>query len=230
MDNNTQNVNNHPIKIPGVEIPGMDNDNDEKRRYINMKLRDVSIINYKFIHDGKETPMNDEEEMIFLHINDKTDIEEDLIDEYEAEYIFLTEQMNWRKGLKLFKEKGATVVTKELQQIHDMEGFQPKHWHELNADEKAKALKYLIYLKEKRNGDVKGRGCADGRSQILYTNKLDTASPTASLAGLIITFAIDAHEKRDLATVDITGAFLQNKMPKMRTMYTWYYLEKLQSY
>ena len=38
--------------------------------------------------------MNDEEEMIFIHINDKNDIEEDLIDEYEAEYIFLTEQMN----------------------------------------------------------------------------------------------------------------------------------------
>ena len=47
--------------------------------------------------------MDDEEEMLFLHINDKNDIEEDLIDEYEAEYIFLTEQINWRKGLKLFK-------------------------------------------------------------------------------------------------------------------------------
>ena len=152
--------------------------------------------------------------MIFLHINDKNDIEEDLIDEYEAEYIFLTEHMNWRKGLKLFKEKVDTAVTKELQQIHDMEGFQPKHWHELNADERAKALKYLMYLKEKHNGGVKGRGCADRRSQRLYKNKIDTASPTASLAGLIITCVIDANEKRDVATVDIPGAFLQTKMPK----------------
>ena len=53
VDNNTQNVNNHPIEIPGVEIPGVDNDNDERRSYINMNLRDVSRINYKFIHDGK---------------------------------------------------------------------------------------------------------------------------------------------------------------------------------
>ena len=68
VDNNTQNVNNNPIEIPGVEIPGVDNDNDEKRRYMNMNLRDISRINYKFIHDGKEIPMNDEEEMIFLHI------------------------------------------------------------------------------------------------------------------------------------------------------------------
>ena len=62
-----------------------------------MNLRNVLRINYKFIHDGKEIPMNDEEDMIFLHLNDKNDIEEDLIDEYEAEYIFLTEQMNWQK-------------------------------------------------------------------------------------------------------------------------------------
>ena len=95
-----------------------------------------------------------------------------------------------------------------------MEGFQPKHWHELNADERAKALKYLMYLKEKRNGDVKGRKCADRQSQRLYTNKQDTASPTASLAGLIITCVIDAHEKRDVSTVDIPGAFLQTKMLK----------------
>ena len=80
-----------------------------------MNLRYVSRINYKFIHDGKQIPMNDKEEMIFLHIKDKNDIEEDLIDEYEAEYIFLTEHMNWRKGLKLFKEKCETAVTKELQ-------------------------------------------------------------------------------------------------------------------
>ena len=53
-----------------------------------MNLRDVSRINYKFIHYGKEIPMNDEEEMIFLHINNKNEIEEYLIDEYEAEYIF----------------------------------------------------------------------------------------------------------------------------------------------
>ena len=90
--------------------------------------------------------------------------------------------MGWRKGLKVFKEKGEGAIMKELQQIHDMEGFQPKHWHELTKDERAKALKYLMYLKEKRDGRIKGRGCADGRSQRLYTSKIETSSPTASLA------------------------------------------------
>ena len=71
-----------------------------------------------------------------------------------------------------------------------------------------------MYLKEKKNGDIKGRGYADGRSQRLYTNKQDTALPTASLAGLIITCVIDAHEKRGIATVYITGASLQTKRSK----------------
>ena len=44
-----------------------------------------------------------------------------------AGYLFLTEQMGWRKGLKLFGERGEEAVEWELQQIHDMEGFQPKH-------------------------------------------------------------------------------------------------------
>ncbi len=44
-----------------------------------------------------------------------------------AEYLFLTEQMNWRKGLKVLGEKGEGAIEKELQQIHDMEGFQSKH-------------------------------------------------------------------------------------------------------
>ena len=121
--------------------------------------------------------------------------------------------MGWRKGLTIFKEKGETAIGKELQQIHDMEGFQPKHWHELTEEQRKKALRYLMYLKEKRDGKIKGRGCADGRSQRLYTTKIESSSPTASLAGLMLTCMIDAYENRDVATVDIPGAFLQTKMP-----------------
>ena len=111
-------------------------------------------------------------------------------------------------------KRGEGAIEKELQQIHDMEGFQPKHWHELTREERVKALKYLMYLKEKRDGKIKGRGCDDGQSQRLYTSKIDTSSPTASLTGIMLTCMIDAFERRDVVTVDIPGAFLQTKMPK----------------
>ena len=131
-----------------------------------------------------------------------------------AEYMFLTEQMGWKKGLTMFKERGEKTIQKELQQIHDMDDFQPKHWHELSSEERGAALKYLMYLKEKRDGNVKGRGCADGRPQHAYIPKSETSSPTASLAGLILTCIIDAYEGRDVATLDIPGAFLQARVPK----------------
>jgi len=101
---------------------------------------------------------------------------------------------------------------KELQQVHDMEGFEPKHWHELTTLERQRALKYLMYLKEKRCGKLKSRGCADGRKQRLYTNKNETTSPTVALASIMLSCAIDTHEGRDVATVDIPGAFLQTEM------------------
>lgn len=132
----------------------------------------------------------------------------------DAEYLFTTEQMNWKKGLKVFGEKGEEAIQKELQQIHDMEGFQPKHWYELTKEERADALKYLMYLKKKRGGRIKGRGCADGRKQRAYIPKAEASSPTATLQGIMLTCMIDAYEKRDVATVDIPGAFLQAKMPE----------------
>jgi hypothetical protein len=121
--------------------------------------------------------------------------------------------MGWKKGLKIFQEQGEIAIEKELKQIHDIEGFQPKHWYELTEKERALVLKYLMYLKEKRDRLIKGCRCADGRPQRLYTTKDESSSPTALLAGLIMTCVIDAYERRDVVTLDIPGAFLQTKMP-----------------
>lgn len=59
--------------------------------------------------------------------------------------VLLTEQMNWKRGIKILGNKGEDAIQKELQQIHDMEGFNPRHWYELTEDERRDALKYLMY-------------------------------------------------------------------------------------
>ena len=79
--------------------------------------------------------------------------------------MFLTKQMVWKKGLEVLGEKCEEAIENELQQSHDMDGFTPKYWHQLTKEERYRALKYLMYLKEKRNGKVKDRGCADRQSQ-----------------------------------------------------------------
>jgi hypothetical protein len=49
--------------------------------------------------------------------------------------------MGWQNGLTVFREKGKEAVEKEVQQIHDMEGFQSNHWYELTNKERTPALK-----------------------------------------------------------------------------------------
>jgi hypothetical protein len=72
-----------------------------------------------------------------------------------------------------------------------------------------------MFLKEKRCGKIKARGCADGRKQRLYTKKEDASSPTASIESVMITSVIEAKEERDVAVVDIPGAFMQADMDEV---------------
>ena len=65
----------------------------------------------------------------------------------------------------------------------------------LTPEERKGTLRYLMFLKEKRCGTIKGRGCADGRSQRGYMTKEETSSPTVATEALILTCVIDAIEK-----------------------------------
>jgi len=51
--------------------------------------------------------------------------------------------------------------------------------------------------------------CADGCKQPLWKTKEETTSPTVSIESLFISCMIDAMERRDVATIDIPGAFMQ---------------------
>jgi hypothetical protein len=80
---------------------------------------------------------------------------------------------------------------------------------DLTAQQKAKSLKYLMFLKEKRCGKIKGRGCADRRKQRIYKTKAETSSPTVSIESLTLSCLIDVMENRDVGTCDIPAAFMQ---------------------
>jgi len=69
-----------------------------------------------------------------------------------------------------------------------------------------------MFLKEKREGSIKARGCADSRPQRIYTNKEDASSPTVSIEAMVLSCAIDAKESRYVVMSDILGAFLHADM------------------
>jgi hypothetical protein len=83
---------------------------------------------------------------------------------------------------------------------------------ELTREQKQAALQYLMFLKRKRCGLVKGRRCADGRKHQEYMPKDETSSPTVATKALMLSCIIDAKELRDVATADIPGAFMQADM------------------
>ena len=80
----------------------------------------------------------------------------------------------------------------------------------LSTAERMKALLALMFIVEKRNGDIKARKCAVGSKQRTFPGyvKSEWASPTVSTDGVIITSTIEAHQGQTIAIVDLPNAFL----------------------
>ena len=124
-------------------------------------------------------------------------------------------QMTAKAGIKKFGETAVAAILKEFKQLD--EGAKPGNpvviptdANTLSIEEKRKALRAINLIKEKRNGTLKGRTCADGSSQRQYLKQDESvASPTASLESILTTLLIDAHEGRDVAIFDVPGAYLQ---------------------
>ena len=113
-----------------------------------------------------------------------------------------------KQGLKRFGAKGKRAAYKEVKQLHDRVVFRPIKVEELTRLEKIRAIESLIFLAEKRNGDIKARTCANGSSQRDYMPKEEVSSPTAATESIFLTGAIEAKQNRDILTLDIPNAFV----------------------
>jgi hypothetical protein len=117
-------------------------------------------------------------------------------------------QNSVKKGLKVFGDAGVKAVLNELQQLYDRKVLKPKGLDELTGKQRRDSLHYLMFLKQKRCGKIKGRGCADGRKQREYLTKEDTSPPTVSIESVLLSCTIDAKE-------DIPGVFMQTDMDEI---------------
>ena len=132
--------------------------------------------------------------------------------------LFLTAQMNARKEIKLFKERGVVAMIKGFTQL-DQGAFpgkpvvEPLVAESLSNDEVKMAMEAVNILKEKRNGIIKGRTCVDGSRQKRYLRSKDSISSlTVSTKGIIGSFVIDAYKEREIAIINIPGAYLHADM------------------
>ena len=126
-----------------------------------------------------------------------------------------TPQMSLKAGLRTFGTDGMKAVEKEMKQLHDQDVMIPVHKKSLTPEQRREVLAYLMFLKRKRCGKIKGCGCADGRKQRAYIAKEDSTAPTVSTEAVFLTAGIDALENRDVAVLNVPGAFMQADMDEL---------------
>jgi hypothetical protein len=129
-----------------------------------------------------------------------------------------TPQYGFNKGLKEFGSLGYEATVKELDDnLLGMGAVRMLMPSQIGKSIRYEALNYLMFLKRKRCGKIKARGCADGRPQREYISKDESSSPTVSIYALMTSCLMDAIEERKVATCDIPGAFLQADWPADET-------------
>ena len=121
-------------------------------------------------------------------------------------------QMSAAAGIRRFGNAAKEAMKQEFKQLDEKGVFDPIFPGELSASTKSQALRCINVIKQKRCGKIKGRTCADGRPQRGMYEKAETSSPTASSDAIMLTLIIDAVERRDVATADVAGAYLDAEM------------------
>ena len=131
-----------------------------------------------------------------------------------CKYIFghVMTQMSATAGIKKHGQKAVDALFKEFCQLDEKSVFAPLHAKDLTPEQRTQALRAINLIKEKRDGGLKGRSCADGRPQKALYAKEESASPTVSTDALMFSLMIDAFERRDVATADVVGAYLLAEM------------------
>jgi len=116
------------------------------------------------------------------------------------------------KGLKLFKESGEEAALNEMEMMLKRNCFSPIHIEALSDSERRKAADAMLLLAQKNDDTIKGRCVYKGSQTRDWISKEETSSPTASHEAVCATCVIDAHEGRDVMTMDLPNAFIQTPL------------------
>lgn len=123
-----------------------------------------------------------------------------------------------KAGLKKHGRDAEETLMREFAQLEDLSVYESVDPSTLTAQQKSRALRSLNLIKEKRDGQLKGRTVADGRPQRSLYEKSETVSPTVLTDALMLSIMIDARERRDVATADVAGVYLKANMKDFELM------------
>ena len=75
-----------------------------------------------------------------------------------------------------------------------------------------------MFLKQKKDGKIKGLTVAGGNKHRDYISKEDSISSTVAIESVLISFIVDAKEDRNVALIDIPNAFIQTILEHEKDM------------
>jgi hypothetical protein len=75
-----------------------------------------------------------------------------------------------------------------------------------------------MFLKEKRDGKIKGRTVAGGNKQRDYISKEGASSLTVTTESVLLLCIIDDEEERDVTVINIPNAFIQTRVEDEKDM------------
>ncbi len=106
---------------------------------------------------------------------------------------------------------GSKAAVTKLTQLRNYHVYNPIYADSLTPAKRKMALESLMNIIEKHNGQVCASTDADGskeRHQSGY-KKEDSASPTVATDSIMVIAAINTHERRVIATVNVPGTFMK---------------------
>ena len=194
------------------------------RRYKNLTKRKNKVNKrtkeaYSFLQKEYKDLSKDENleyfKLAWRQANDLGDTH--LLERYTAAYVFAS--MSAKKGIKKYGEAAEKKLIEELAQLLDYKVFHGIDALTLTAEQKTKAANMINLVEEKLNRGhtddnpvLRARSVFNGKVQRGLYTKEQTASPTATLDGFLLTCITDAIEGRDVAITDIKAAYLNAVM------------------
>ena len=143
---------------------------------------------------------------------------QDMIEEAPDVVTAIMTQLSLKAGLKAWGKPAREAAKNEMKQLHVRNTFKSLHWKQLNATQKKTVLESYMFLKEKKDGKIKGRTVAGGNKQRDFISKEEANFPTVSTEAVLLTCIIDAEEERDVAVIDIPHAFIHTKIEDEKDM------------
>ena len=84
--------------------------------------------------------------------------------------------------------------------------------------QRQKVLESHMFLKDKIDGEIKGRSVAGDNKQRDYISKENASSPTVATQAVLLSCIIDAEEERDVSAIDTLNAFIQTLVEDEKDM------------